>query len=238
MYLPEIDVNKPDNEGNTPLHFAAEAGMDEIVNLLLSRSRSIKCDIKNAHGITPLMKAAIQGRTKCAKLLLFAGASPTEIDYGRGFRPDQWARFCGRFSCAEMIEKQSRSRLLEKSTSCQWAHDSLEKQPVSRTKTNPSGLAKAPSRTDSLKQKLGRVLPFKLRDKNANKGSMECNHDLVTYLTAAALCASGPVLPTQGKVKFIKTILHPIEVPKVHVTPGSPTKHADSSNITQRRRLK
>jgi ankyrin repeat protein len=24
--LPGVDINKPDNEGNTPLHFAAQAG--------------------------------------------------------------------------------------------------------------------------------------------------------------------------------------------------------------------
>lgn len=26
LQIPKIDVNKADNEGNTPLHFAAEAG--------------------------------------------------------------------------------------------------------------------------------------------------------------------------------------------------------------------
>lgn len=30
-------------------------------------------DARNASGFTPLMKAALQGRTKCAKILLFAG---------------------------------------------------------------------------------------------------------------------------------------------------------------------
>jgi ankyrin repeat protein len=26
LELPGVDINKPDNEGNTPLHFAAQAG--------------------------------------------------------------------------------------------------------------------------------------------------------------------------------------------------------------------
>lgn len=26
VQLPGLDINKPDNEGNTPLHFAAQAG--------------------------------------------------------------------------------------------------------------------------------------------------------------------------------------------------------------------
>lgn len=154
--------------------------------MLLTRSRSIEIDAKNNLGFTPLMKAALQGRTRCAKLLLFAGkhiamifhtrdthyvcvinmlidppnlyyyqvmllsicniflimigASPVETDYGRGFRAEQWSRFCGRYSCAEMIEKCARVRLLEKATSCKWSHDSLpfDKTKVTRTRTNPA----------------------------------------------------------------------------------------------------
>lgn len=41
--------------------------------MLLTRSRSIAIDARNNLGFTPLMKAALQGRTRCAKLLLFAG---------------------------------------------------------------------------------------------------------------------------------------------------------------------
>lgn len=103
LRMPDIDVNKPDNEGNTPLHFAAQAGLCEIINMILTRSRSVKVDAKNNLGFTPLMKACIQGRTKCAKLLLFAGASPVEVDTGRQLRAEQWARFCGRYGILFLI---------------------------------------------------------------------------------------------------------------------------------------
>lgn len=77
------------------------------------------------------------------------------MDNGRGFRAEQWARFCGRYTCAEMIETCARARLMEKGTSSQWSHDphTLEKKthsssggsklhPVSRTRTAPlSGIA-------------------------------------------------------------------------------------------------
>lgn len=99
LQLPNIDANKADNEGNTPLHFAAEAGKwktwqlfcswtiltffldippgrSEIINMLITRCRTLTLDKKNHLGFTPLMKAALQGRTKCAKLLLFAGECP------------------------------------------------------------------------------------------------------------------------------------------------------------------
>ena len=48
-------------------------GQVEAVNLLLNSCSGIEIDARNQYGVTPLMKAALQGRTKCAKLLLFAG---------------------------------------------------------------------------------------------------------------------------------------------------------------------
>ncbi|XP_055690655.1 uncharacterized protein LOC129794076 isoform X2 [Lutzomyia longipalpis] len=213
LQLPGIDINKPDNEGNTPLHFAAQAGQVDVVNMLLSRSRSIVVDAKNNLGFTPLMKAALQGRTKCAKLLLFAGASPVETDSGRGMRPEQWAKFCGRYSCAEMIEKCARSRLLEKTSSCKWSNDSLalDKPAVSRSRTNPSQ-----QQSGGIRSKFRKVFPFTLsfRDKQF-KEDPSAGTEIVQYLSAAALCASGPVvLPANGNSKIIKSIIRPLEVPK------------------------
>lgn len=46
--------------------------------------------------------------------LKIIGSSPIEIDYKRQLRAEQWARFCGRHSCAELIEKWSRTRNLDK----------------------------------------------------------------------------------------------------------------------------
>ena len=71
--IPGIDYNIPDNEGNSPLHFAAQAGHVEVVSFLLNKVRTIQVDPINQQGFTPLMKAALQGRIKCSKLLLFSG---------------------------------------------------------------------------------------------------------------------------------------------------------------------
>lgn len=49
------------------------AGYKEILKVLLNDFRKIKVDQKSKAGFTALMKAAIQGRTACAKLILFAG---------------------------------------------------------------------------------------------------------------------------------------------------------------------
>jgi len=48
-------------------------GHDDAVNFLLRHFRHVHIDQCNKLGFTALMKAAIQGRTRCAKLLLFAG---------------------------------------------------------------------------------------------------------------------------------------------------------------------
>ena len=71
--VPHLDYNIPDNEGNTPLHYAAQAGHVEVVSFLLNKVRTIQVDPINHQGFTPLMKSALQGRIKCSKLLLFSG---------------------------------------------------------------------------------------------------------------------------------------------------------------------
>ena len=49
------------------------AGHDDVVSFLLHHFRRVRIDQSNKLGFTALMKSAIQGRTRCAKLLLFAG---------------------------------------------------------------------------------------------------------------------------------------------------------------------
>jgi ankyrin repeat protein len=49
----------------------------EVLNFMLNKC-TLEVDARNAMGFTPLMKAALQGRTKCAKLLLFAGMNAAQ----------------------------------------------------------------------------------------------------------------------------------------------------------------
>ena len=71
--VPDLDYNLPDNEGNAPLHYAAQAGHVEVVRFLLFKVGTIQVDPINYQGFSPLMKSALQGRIKCSKLLLFSG---------------------------------------------------------------------------------------------------------------------------------------------------------------------
>ncbi|XP_060535253.1 ankyrin repeat domain-containing protein 33B-like [Cylas formicarius] len=215
LQLQGLDPNKPDNEGNTPLHFAAQAGQVECLNCLASRCRGVDIDAKNNLGFTPLMKAALQGRNKCAKLLLFAGADPTLRDNGRGFRADQWARFCGRYVCADVIEKHARQRLLERSTSYgSWGLEHDMGAAVVMGKVIPIPPPVAHSASNGIKSKLRKVFRT-----SSGPSDTFSSARLVTQLTSAALCASSPVLPSSGAVPpVVKSLIRPLTVPRLQIT--------------------
>ncbi|XP_076313412.1 ankyrin repeat domain-containing protein 33B-like [Tachypleus tridentatus] len=104
--LPDLDPNLPDNEGCTPLMMASQAGHVEIVTFLLRVFReTIVVDQRNVFGVTALMKASLQGRGRCVKVLLASGANSLLRDPSRKFCSLDWARFCGRQSCVEILEK-------------------------------------------------------------------------------------------------------------------------------------
>lgn len=88
------------------------------------------------------------------------GSSPVEIDYKRQLRAEQWARFCGRHSCAELIEKWSRTR-------------NLDKESISMTKDQDShdSVTTGRARANSAVQTISKVnmVPIKSDKGNANK---------------------------------------------------------------------
>ncbi|XP_069679148.1 uncharacterized protein [Periplaneta americana] len=213
--LPDVDLNKPDNEGNSPLHFAAQAGHVEVTNYMLSKCTGVEVDARNALGFTPLMKAALQGRTKCAKLLLFAGASPTMRDTGRGLRAEQWARFCGRYVCAEVIEKFARHRLLERTTAYgRWGSEpELGTRLLMGAGKLPITSGQSSSQSVGFKSRLQRAF----RTNSSGSESPPHRYSLVSQLTTAALCASSPVLPTPK----VRSLMRPLTVPKLQVTPAA-----------------
>ena len=71
------DVERPDAEGNRPLHLACLGGQLHIVKALVSED--VQLDSVNDRGETPLLVALLHGQTDCAMFLLEKGDRPTSI---------------------------------------------------------------------------------------------------------------------------------------------------------------
>ncbi|KAK2488890.1 hypothetical protein MC885_002788 [Smutsia gigantea] len=106
---PHVDVNWQDNEGNTALITAAQAGHATITNYLLNYFPGLDLEKRNIFGFTALMKAAMQGRTECIRALMLAGADVHARDPRRGMSPQEWAAYTGRLEAVRLIQ-----RLLER----------------------------------------------------------------------------------------------------------------------------
>lgn len=63
------DINKLDEFGSTPLHYAARNGHQECLELLLLQ-KEINVDAFDEYGFTPLHWAVMYDHTDCARLLL------------------------------------------------------------------------------------------------------------------------------------------------------------------------
>lgn len=73
LALRGFDLNTQDEEGNTGLHTGLREGSNKVVAFLLTQ-RSVKVDLQNRAGESPLMLAAIQGRLDAARQLIRRGA--------------------------------------------------------------------------------------------------------------------------------------------------------------------
>ncbi|XP_068202564.1 platelet binding protein GspB-like isoform X2 [Palaemon carinicauda] len=201
--MPGLDINKPDTDGNTPLHYASQAGHTEIVSHLVNKcNRTVDLDARNALGFTPLMKAAIQGRTKIAKILLFAGASPHLRDFGRGLCAVEWARYTGRHICSELIDsvqKSCSSHIRER-----WTSDPDLK---SHSSTSLNTLGQGDNKDSWIKHKIKKAF---------HKSESKKEFSVVTNLSTMAVCATSPLLPTAVTQQDLKPQL--VVVPQVQIT--------------------
>ncbi|XP_028283922.1 ankyrin repeat domain-containing protein 33B [Parambassis ranga] len=102
---PYVDINWQDNEGNTALITAAQAGYVFISNYLLNYFPGLDIERRNCHGFTALMKAAMQGRAECVRSLMLAGSDIQARDYGRKMTPREWALFTGRYVTAGLMSQ-------------------------------------------------------------------------------------------------------------------------------------
>jgi uncharacterized protein len=72
----KVDVNAPQNDGATALHWAVFRGDAELANLLIRAGANVKA--ANRQGVTPLWLASVNGDAKTIGVLLEAGADANE----------------------------------------------------------------------------------------------------------------------------------------------------------------
>jgi len=82
-----------DNDGRTPLSWAAGSGLEDVVRLLLTNNDiRVAIDSRdNTSHQTPLLWAARKGHAKVVKLLLEKAASPNATDLSDGRSALSWA---------------------------------------------------------------------------------------------------------------------------------------------------
>ena len=83
-YLLEKDalVDKPDNNGATPLHYAAVNNHVKVIRLLLEGGATV--DKPDNNGVTPLYYAADNNHVEAIRLLLEGGATVDKPDKNGG----------------------------------------------------------------------------------------------------------------------------------------------------------
>ncbi|XP_034268303.1 photoreceptor ankyrin repeat protein isoform X2 [Pantherophis guttatus] len=94
---PYIDVNHQDNDGNTAVMVAAQAGYITILNYLLNYYPGVDIEMQDDRGLTALMKAAVRGKNDCIAALLMAGADLAVVDPVKGKTAQEWAAMSGCF---------------------------------------------------------------------------------------------------------------------------------------------
>ncbi|XP_073325551.1 photoreceptor ankyrin repeat protein [Pagrus major] len=102
---PLIDINHQDNDGNTALMIAAQAGFITILNYIINYFSGVDTEIRDPRGFTALLKAGLQGREECVSALIMHGAdtNATDMVQGRGLK--DWIIRTGGFETIRRIRR-------------------------------------------------------------------------------------------------------------------------------------
>ncbi|KAM9445080.1 photoreceptor ankyrin repeat protein [Clarias gariepinus] len=104
---PFLDINHQDNDGNTALMIAAQAGFVIILTYILNYYSGVDVELRDHRGFTALIKAALQGNTDCVSSLLMAGADMNSVDATRRKDVTEWALKTGHFETFTRLRRLS-----------------------------------------------------------------------------------------------------------------------------------
>nr|XP_019942142.1 PREDICTED: ankyrin repeat domain-containing protein 33B-like [Paralichthys olivaceus] len=159
---PYIDINHQDNEGNTALMIASQAGHISTVMYLLNYYAGIDLEIKDCRGFTALIKAAMTGRNDVVATLVMAGADIHAVDSTKGRCARDWALKTGRY---ETLHRLRRLNIRPKAE--QFCETYVPEWPELKEKVAKATSEK--SATEKISQRLKNTFGFRLpRDPEDN----------------------------------------------------------------------
>ena len=103
----EVDPDSQDEDGRTPLLWAAENGREAVVKLLLETGR-VDVDSKSKSGWTPLLWAARNGHEAVVKLLLETDSVDVDSKSEYGQTPLSWAAGNGHEAVVKLLLETGR----------------------------------------------------------------------------------------------------------------------------------
>ncbi|XP_010879931.1 photoreceptor ankyrin repeat protein [Esox lucius] len=104
-HCPYLDINHQDNDGNTALMIAAQAGHTMTVTYILNYYPGADTEIRDCRGFTALIKAAMQGRDDVVSSLVMAGADQNATDTTKLKCARDWALKTGRYETLNRLRR-------------------------------------------------------------------------------------------------------------------------------------
>ncbi|CDQ66669.1 unnamed protein product [Oncorhynchus mykiss] len=104
-HCPYLDINHQDNDGNTALMIASQAGHTITVTYILNYYPGADTEIRDCRGFTALIKAAMQGRDDVVSSLIMAGADLNAVDSTKQKCARDWALKTGRYETLNRLRR-------------------------------------------------------------------------------------------------------------------------------------
>ncbi|XP_051781347.1 photoreceptor ankyrin repeat protein [Erpetoichthys calabaricus] len=219
---PFVNVNHQDNDGNTALMIAAQAGHVTIVNYLVNFYTGVDIEKRDIRGFTALMKAAMQGRNECMAALAMAGADINAVDHYRGKTAKEWALLTGRFETLRKLR-----RLLERPCAEQFCDRYVPEWPDLKSLVEKAMSVR--SRGERITQKLRSAFTITFPQDPQDNGVLDHMVRMTTSLASPFICtACRPLCPSSPPAIGKKRLA----VPEIYqMYPG---RQAESVTVTHR----
>ncbi|XP_074500482.1 photoreceptor ankyrin repeat protein [Sebastes fasciatus] len=225
---PLIDINHQDNDGNTALMIAAQAGFITILNYILNYYSGVDTEIRDPRGFTALIKAGLQGREECVSALIMHGADVNAMDLVQGKGLKEWVLRTGSFGTLTRLR-----RLQAHSVAEQFCESYIPEWPELNQLVAKATVTKTASQR--MRQRLKDSLSFSFPQDPQDNGAMDHMVRMTTSIHSP-LIATGcrPLCPTSppeiGKRRF--AVLELLEKHSIKELEESTVSHSKESITT------